>query len=248
MSKLSISLITVTYNAADTIETCIRSVIAQGYLNLQYIIVDGGSTDGTLAIIDKYKQHISILVSEPDKGIYDAMNKGIAMATSEVIGILNADDRFAANDILDAVAETFDRYGTDIIYGDIDYINKQNKVFRKWRSGEYRRGSFNLGWMPPHPAFYAKRKCFEHYGNYDLSYGSAADYELMLRFIHRHKLSVAYVKRLMVNMLIGGVSNNSVQNRFKAWQNDKRAMAANDISMPLLCIFFKPLRKIFQYI
>lgn len=248
MSSVKISLITVTYNAAGTIERCISSVIAQTYPHLEYIIIDGGSTDATSAILDRYKKHIHALVSEPDKGIYDAMNKGIALATGDIVGILNADDFFAGQDALALIAQPFCSAGVDAVYGDIDFINKQDKVVREWRAGKYRHGYFNWGWMPPHATFYAKRELFVKYGLYDIRYGSAADYELTLRFIHTNQIKIAYINKILVKMLIGGVSNKSLGNRIKAWQHDFRAMKQNGLLLPQLSIILKPFRKIIQYI
>jgi len=244
----SISLITVTYNAADTIEKCILSVLAQGFDNLQYIIIDGQSTDNTLAIIEKYRDNINMIISESDNGLYDAMNKGIALATGDIIGTLNADDYFAADDVIKTVAQAFAASGADIVYGDIDYVSHKEKIIRKWRSGNYKPGKFNWGWMPPHPSFYARRQCFAQYGNYNLNYGTATDYELMLRFIHTNKARVFYIPKVMVKMLVGGVSNSSFNSRLKAWRNDYKAMQINKLHFPLFSVFFKPLRKIFQFI
>jgi glycosyltransferase involved in cell wall biosynthesis len=243
-----ISLITVTYNAADTIEKCILSVISQRFKNLQYIIIDGQSTDGTLTIIDKYRDLIDIVISEPDDGLYDAMNKGVVHATGDIIGMLNADDYFAHDNILEEVARGFKLSGADVVYGDIDYINKEGKIVRKWRSGDYRPGCFNWGWMPPHPSFYVRRECFARYGLYNLKFGTATDYELMLRFIHTNNTSVYYLRDVMVKMLLGGVSNKQFSSRLKAWQNDYRAMRTNKLLFPLFSVVLKPLRKIFQFI
>lgn len=248
MSGTSISLITVTYNAADTIERCINSVAAQQYSNLEYIIIDGQSTDATPAIIHQYQQYISILVSEPDKGIYDAMNKGIALASGDIIGMLNADDSFADAHVLKEVSEAFATSGADIIYGDLDYVDKQHKIIREWRSGIYSQGSFNWGWMPPHPTFYARRELFETIGKYQPEYGSATDYELMLRFIHTNKATVYYINKVLVKMLVGGVSNKSIINRIKAWRNDFKAMRSNGLLFPYISIVLKPFRKITQFI
>jgi glycosyltransferase involved in cell wall biosynthesis len=245
---LKISLITVTYNAANTVERCLRSVINQSYPNIEYIIIDGQSTDSTLSIINNYKKYIHYIISERDHGIYDAMNKGIKMATGDIIGILNADDHFADNDVLNAIAQAFSTYSTDIVYGNINYINNEGKIIRKWRSGVYKPGHFNQGWMPPHPAFYVQRKLFNQLGAYRLSYGSATDYELMLRYIHTHKSTVHYLNKVLVNMLVGGISNKSVGNRVKAWRNDYKAMKVNGLKFPFFSIILKPLRKIIQYI
>jgi glycosyltransferase involved in cell wall biosynthesis len=248
MQDLKISLITVAFNAQNTIDCCINSVVRQKFNNIQYIVIDGGSTDNTTQIIDQYKNKIDLYVSEPDKGIYDAMNKGIALATGDIIGTLNADDFFADEDILNDVAIAFAEQKINILYGDLDYVNSEGQIIRKWRSGKYKSGSFNWGWMPPHPTFYCRRKLFEELGNYSLNYGSAADYELMLRFIHSNKANVFHLNKVMVKMVIGGVSNKSLSNRVKAMRFDLRAMRNNDILLPVITLILKPLRKILQFL
>jgi glycosyltransferase involved in cell wall biosynthesis len=248
VQDLKISLITVTRNAQKTLGRCIESVIAQNYTNIEYIIIDGASTDDTLQIISQYKQYINYFVSEPDLGIYDAMNKGITIATGNIIGILNADDFFSYNDILSNVAEAFATQNNDALYGNLDYVNPNGDILRKWIAGAYKYGMFNWGWMPPHPTFYCKRSLFESLGLYNLEYGTAADYELMLRFIHLNKVNVFYLNKLMVKMVVGGTSNKSYTNRLKAWGNDFKAMCKNGVTFPRMCVLFKPLRKIFQYI
>jgi glycosyltransferase involved in cell wall biosynthesis len=247
MQEFKISLITVTYNVRATIDRCIESVVAQKYKNVEYIIIDGGSKDTTIEHINKYKDHITVFVSEPDKGVYDAMNKGIRHATGDVIGTLNADDFFASDDILESVAAMFTEQNADITYGDLDYVDEQGKIIRKWRSNNYKKGIFNLGWMPPHPTFYCKRELFERFGYYSLDYGTAADYELMLRFMHMNSIRICYINKVMVKMQCGGMSNNSPTNRVKAWKSDLRAMRSNGIQFPLLSLIIKPLRKIVQY-
>jgi len=245
---VKISLITVTYNAESTISRCIESVIAQNYPNLEYIIIDGGSTDNTLQIITRYKDNINILITEPDHGIYDAMNKGIRIATGNVTGTLNADDFFAADDILANVAATFAATGADIVYGDLDYINYDETIRRKWRTKAYKSGSYNWGWMPPHPTFYCKTGLFEKYGYYSLEHGTAADYELMLRFMHRNKVKAAHLNKVMIKMRCGGMSNKNPTNRVKAWRFDLKAMRSNGVLHPLIALILKPLRKIGQYL
>jgi len=247
MHNLKISLITVAFNAEKTIERSINSVLGQKFNNLQYIVIDGGSTDGTKKIIDQYSDKISVIVSEPDNGIYDAMNKGIMLADGDIIGTINADDFLADDSVLSDVAEAFAQRDTDILYGDLDFIDPNEKVVRKWRSGRYHNGMFNRGWMPPHPTFYCRKTLFDAHGAYSLEYGSAADYELMLRFIHAHKANVFYLNKIMVKMYIGGVSNKSIGNRVKALLYDLKAMRNNDIIFPYITIIFKPLRKILQF-
>jgi glycosyltransferase involved in cell wall biosynthesis len=247
MQEFKISLVTATYNAEATIARCIESVISQQYKNIEYIIIDGGSKDKTLEIVGKYKDFINIFLSEPDKGVYDAMNKGIVRATGNVIGTLNADDFFASDDILESVANTFAEQQADIIYGDLDYIDSNDKIIRKWRSKNYANGVFNLGWMPPHPTFYCKKELFERLGLYSLDYGTAADYELMLRFIHQKSIRIHYINKVMVKMQCGGMSNKNPTNRVRAWKSDLRAMRSNGIAFPLFTMIIKPLRKIVQY-
>ena len=247
MPDLKISLITVCYNAESTINSCIQSVIRQNFNNVQYIIIDGGSTDKTINIVNNYKHFISHIVSEPDKGIYDAMNKGIKLATGDVVGMLNADDFFADDTVLNTIAEVFEQYNASIIYADLDYINKNGGVVRKWRSGSYSAKSFNLGWMPPHPTFYCKRDLFEKFGLYSLNYGTAADYELMLRFLYINKLPAYYIRKIIIKMKIGGKSNKNFSSRVKGLFFDLKAMRNNGISIPIITLIVKPLRKIIQY-
>jgi glycosyltransferase involved in cell wall biosynthesis len=248
VQDLKISLITVTHNAEKTISRCINSVIAQTYPNIEYIVIDGASTDGTIQIIDSYKPHINFFLSEPDQGIYDAMNKGINAATGDIIGILNADDFFIYNDVLSNIAEAFKQQDIDAVYANLNYINLNGSIIRKWKAGKYKEGLFNWGWMPPHPTFYAKKILFEDLGLYDLKYGSAADYELMLRFIHLKGVNVYYLNKVIVNMEIGGISNRNAKTRLRAWGCDYRAMRKNGVVRPYISVIFKPLRKVFQYL
>jgi len=247
MQGPKISIITVVYNAQNTIERSINSVLGQNFKNIEYIIVDGGSTDGTREIIENYREKIDGFISEPDKGIYDAMNKGIALATGDVIGTINADDYFADNDVLYNIAKVFAEQDTAILYGNLDYIDINDKIVRKWRSGKYSKGMFNWGWMPPHPTFYCKKSLFEKLGVYKLDYGSAGDYELMLRFIHLNDINTYYLNMVLIKMVVGGVSNKSLSNRVQAMRFDLKAMRNNNIFLPMVTILFKPLRKIAQF-
>jgi glycosyltransferase involved in cell wall biosynthesis len=247
-AQLKISVITVSYNAEATVDACIRSVIGQTYNNVEYIIIDGASTDNTLAFIKKHESHIHKIVSEPDKGIYDAINKGIDLATGDIIGVLNADDFFSGPHILHSIAAAFKSGEADVLYGDLDYIDKKGNIVRKWRSGEYKYGKFNYGWMPPHPTFYCRRVLFEKFGNYSLGFGTAADYELMLRFIHLKQVPVYYLEQVLVKMTVGGVSNSSYKNRIEALCYDLKAMYINEIICPPIALIFKPLRKLRQFL
>jgi glycosyltransferase involved in cell wall biosynthesis len=245
---LKISIITVCYNAGGTIERCIESVLAQNHKNIEYIIIDGGSTDGTLQIIDQYKQYIDFFVSEPDNGIYDAMNKGIKLAKGDIVGTLNADDVFADAEVLKSIVSIFEQNEPGIVYGDLDYINPNGETVRKWKSGRYKSSAFNWGWMPPHPSFYCKKELFDRFGLYDVTYGTAGDYELMLRFMYLNKMDTVYLNKVIVRMNIGGVSNRTFANRLKAWSFDFKAMRKNGVVFPHLAIVFKPLRKIIQFV
>jgi glycosyltransferase involved in cell wall biosynthesis len=246
--QVKISLITVTYNAAHTLQRCIKSVANQTYGNVEYIIIDGNSSDDTLQIIYDNKKHIQVFNSEQDKGIYDAMNKGIMLATGDVIGTLNADDYFTDNYVLEKIAQVFDTADSDMLYADLDYVNKHGAAVRKWRSGKYHESRFNWGWMPPHPTFYARKESFEKYGLYNPSYGTAADYELMLRFMYLKMAKVFYLNEVIVKMSMGGVSNSNYKNRIKAGISDFKAMKTNLIPIPLLGAVLKPLRKILQFV
>ena len=248
MGAIKISLITVTFNAGDTVERCIRSVVGQNYKNLEHIIIDGASTDATVQIINRYSNYIHHFVSEPDRGIYDAMNKGINFATGDVVGMLNADDYFSNNSVLTDIAGIFEDENIRILYGDLDFVNRAGNIFRKWRSGSYTHGKFNWGWMPPHPTFYCRRELFAEYGFYSLNYGTSADYELMMRFMHKHVLKPFYLQKVIVNMKTGGASNKNLSSRVKAFVNDFRAMGHNGINSPFITVLLKRLRKIGQYI
>ena len=248
MNDFKISIITVVYNAEDTISKCIESVVGQKYKNIEYIIIDGASTDSTIEIITKYQHSITSFISEKDNGIYDAMNKGIKLATGEIVGMLNADDMLADRTVITEVAAAFEKNDAEIVYGDLEFINNQDKVVRKWSAGQYKQGKFNWGWMPPHPTFYCKRTVFNKFGFYRLDFGSAADYELMLRFMHLNGVKAHYLKRLIVKMLIGGISNKNLASRVKVSGFDLKAMKKNKIFSPRLTIILKPLRKIFQFI
>lgn len=246
---MKVSLITITYNSASTLEDTIRSVVGQTYKDIEYIIVDGGSTDGTMAIVEKYSAYIPKVASEKDNGLYDALNKGIKMATGDVIGIIHSDDFYTNNEVIAQVAATFETSKADAVYADLYYVDKEDtsKIFRKWKSGAYKHGMFLNGWMPPHPTLFVKRSCYEAYGLFNLGLGSAADYEMCLRLIHRHKIKMAYLPEFIIKMRVGGKSNASVMNRLLANQNDRKAWQVNGLKPRFYTLYLKPLRKVFQF-
>lgn len=244
-----ISIITVAYNAEKYIEGTIKSVLNQSYRNVEYIIVDGNSTDKTLAICDMYKSQIDVLISEPDNGLYDAMNKGIQKASGDVIGILNADDFYNTTEVLSDVAHAFESTQADCIYGDLVYVEAEDtsKVTRKWISGNYQKNAFLKGWMPPHPTFFVLKKHYTSFGSYNTDLKSAADYELMLRMIHKHQIQPFYIPTVMVRMRVGGVSNSSFKNRLKANKEDRMAWELNGLKPNFLTFIRKPLSKLSQF-
>jgi glycosyltransferase len=246
---LKISIITVCLNAADTIEETIQSVFAQTYPSVEYILIDGKSTDGTLEILTKYKHRFAALVTEKDSGLYAALNKGVKLATGDLIGILHADDLFASADVLTKIAALVTTTKCDAVYADLEYVKRENpsNIVRYWKSGKYKMGSFRLGWMPPHPTFFVKRTLYEQFGYFNESFTSAGDYELMLRFIHIHKVKLCYWPNVAVRMRLGGKSNVNISNRLTANKEDVKAWEVNGLSRPAFITFLKPFRKLHQF-
>lgn len=246
---MKISLITVTYNSEKYLEECIRSVIKQNYKNIEHIIVDGKSTDGTVSIIERYSPHISKWISEKDNGIYHAINKGMQMATGDIIGLLNSDDIFASSDVITTIANCFTMNKVDSLYGDLVYVDQHDigRVIRTWKGQNYNRERFKYGWMPAHPTFYFRKELVSQLGAYESHYFTAADYELMARYLFLHKVSAMYLPKLIVRMRMGGVSNESIYLRLRANRRDYLAMKKNMIPFPLVASILKPARKLPQY-
>jgi glycosyltransferase len=245
---MKVSIITVVYNGKETIEECIKSVLNQGYRNVvEYIIIDGGSTDGTIEIIRKYEGKIAYWVSEPDNGIYDAVNKGIKSATGDVVGILHSDDIYADTHVIEEVIRRLGEKETDSCYGDLVYVdrNDTNKIIRHWKAGDFYKESFRKGWMPPHPTFFAKRSVYEKYGLLNTGFPLAADYELMVRLLYKYGISTAYVPRVLVKMRTGGTSRpgmytlRSIRENYRAWK-------VNGLKYPIT-LLLKPLSKLMQF-
>jgi len=245
----SISIITASFNARATIADCLQSVAGQTVACCEHLIIDGASTDGTVSFLESYSGHPITWRSAPDRGVYDAMNRGIAMATGEIIGILNADDCHAGSDVLAAVTDAFAVPGVDACYGDLCYVDAEEptRIIRYWRAGSFSPRAFYWGWMPPHPTFFVRRAVYERHGGFNLTLGSAADYELMLRFLLRHHIKTVYIPKILVNMRRGGISNKSLANRLRANRNDRRAWAVNDLRPLPWTLLAKPLRKIGQW-
>lgn len=248
---MQISIITATYNSENYLQEALTSYNSQTLQNKEIIIIDGASNDTTLQILQQNKQYINKQISEPDKGIYDALNKGINLATGEIIGILHSDDFFAYPTLLTDVACLFEQNpNLQAVYGDLQYINRfdSNKIIRNWISGKFNRRNFKKGWMPPHPTLFIKKECFQQFGNYNLNYTSAADYDLILRFLYKHEINTTYLPKVLMKMRVGGLSNKSFKNRIRANKEDRLALKLNGVPNPLWVSILKPLSKITQYL
>ncbi|WP_422410490.1 MULTISPECIES: glycosyltransferase family 2 protein [unclassified Endozoicomonas] len=241
---MKVSIITVCFNSANTIEDTIRSVISQTYQDIEYIIVDGGSNDQTLSIIDKYEENIDQLLSEPDEGLYDAMNKGIKLATGDVIGILNSDDVFQDDNVISNVAAGISSSDIDACYGDLVYVSKDNlsQIVRFWKSCEYHESLWGKGWMPAHPTFFAKSYVYKKYGLFDTSNRLAADYEFLIRVIGKNKIKVKYISGVFVRMRLGGETNKSVRNIIRQNYEVIRAARINGFYFSIIFFIMKKLR------
>jgi len=244
---LLISLITVCYNSAATIERTIQSVANQSYSEVEYIIVDGASSDATVEIINSYDEVISQWISEPDKGIYDAMNKGIALAKGEVIGFLNADDIFADNTVLFSVAKEFEDEKLEAVFGDIEFV-KNGKVLRKYSSRHFHPRNFADGLMPAHPSFYARKSLYNQCGNFRTDFKIAADFDLLLRMLKVYPANFKYLPLTFVKMAPGGVSNQSFKSRILLNKEIMQSCKEHGIKTNVLRVYSKYLKKIFEYI
>ena len=245
---MKISIITVTYNSANTIKDTLESIKNQDYSDIEHIIIDGGSKDRTLEIINQYA-HVSKVISESDKGIYDAMNKGLKLATGEVIGILNSDDFYSSNQIISQIVNCFNENRTDTVYGDLEYVDSKNtdKVVRTWLSGNYKKKNFYYGWMPPHPTFFVRKELYLKYGMFNTNFKMAADYEFMLRLLFKNNISTSYLSKIIVKMRVGGLSNSNLKNRLRANNEDSKAWKINNLKPKFYTFLLKPTLKIKQY-
>ena len=246
---MKISIITAVRNGVSSIRDCLESIQNQSY-PVEHIIIDGGSGDGTLEIIQSYSAGIAKMVSEPDSGIYDAMNKGIGFATGDVVGVFNADDFYADENVLSRVVKVFEDSSIDSCYGDLIYVASvdTNRVIRYWKSCPYNDRLFYRGWMPPHPTFFVRREVYERCGLFNPDLGTAADYELMLRFLVRYKITSAYLSEIIIKMRSGGASNASLINRLRANRMDRLAWKVNGLRPYPWTLWMKPLRKVGQYL
>lgn len=246
---MKVSLITVVFNCEDFIEQCIQSVLNQDYPKLEYIVIDGNSSDCTPSIIEKYQDQVSHYISEPDGGMYDALNKGIAWASGELVGIVNADDYLAGPTVISQIVHFLTMHNADAVYGNLNYVKRHDTgiINRKWRSNALSRRDLKLGWMPAHPTLFIRKTYFQLYGGYSVKLGTAADYDLVLRFFFKHRLSAVFLDQLIVHMRTGGISNRNLKSVVSAIKYDYRAMVHNQLPFPLLALVFKKLRKLKQF-
>lgn len=247
---MKISVICASYNNEKTIKDTIESFISQTYSNKELVIIDGASTDSTVSIIESYNCAEVSYISEPDKGIYDAINKGIKKATGDVVSIIGADDFFVKDSILSDVAQTFEKLNVDAVYGDVVFVAKNNvdKVVRYWKAGEFNRKKFLYGWMPPHVCFFLKKKHYNEKGLYIDSFTCSGDYELMLRMLYKEKISCGYINQTLVKMRTGGTSTKSLRARLLANKEDRLAWKLNNLKHYTFTLMLKPALKIPQFI
>ncbi|MED7789180.1 glycosyltransferase family 2 protein [Francisella sp. 19X1-34] len=243
---MKVSIITVCYNSEETIENTIKSVLSQTYENIEYIIVDGSSYDSTLDILAKYESKISKVISESDDGIYDAMNKGIALATGDIIGILNSDDCYSNNSVIDDIVKQFKQNDKDMLFADLMFVNESNKILRYYSAKRFTPNKLKFGIMPPHPTLFVKKSVYDKYGVYRLDFKIAADYEIFVRFLLVNRLSYTYLNKCIINMLVGGVSTSNLQSKKIINQETMKALKTNGIKSNYLFISTKYVAKLLE--
>lgn len=240
-----ISIITICYNAEKTISKTLDSIKNQSYQNYEHIVIDGGSSDKTLELVKKANISNKI-ISESDKGIYDAFNKGINNSSGEIIGFLNADDTYYDKDSLNIIAKSFNK-NIDCVFGDLIYINSNNNVRRIWKGSEFKKGSFKNGWMPAHPTFYCKKKKYQKNGLYDDKFKIAGDFELMMRFLEKYNIKSKYISKKLIKMKLGGISNKSIKSRFQILNEEFKAFNKNEIKANKIAYILKKMKKLKEY-
>ncbi|MBM3965201.1 MAG: glycosyltransferase [Planctomycetes bacterium] len=244
-----VSIVTAVYNRVSTIECALHSIRSQRNAEIELIVVDGMSSDGTTEVLQRNRAQIDTLIHEPDDGIYDALNKGVDAAQGDVIGFLHADDFFASDTVVQNIVDQFDRSGCEGIYGDLLYVSAEDpeRVVRYWRAGSYHPSKLRWGWMPPHPTVYLRREAYRRLGAFRTDLQIAADYEILVRMLAKHCLDMRYLEEILVKMRVGGKSNASLRNRMLANREDRRAWEINGMRPPTGLRFTKPLRKLSQY-
>ena len=241
-----ISIITICFNSEKTIFKTLESVKKQSFNNIEHIIIDGASNDKTLEICKEYSNSIKI-ISEQDNGVYDAFNKGLILATGEIIGFLNSDDVFYSEKAVEDIVNTFSNNEIDIVYGNLDYVNKEGKVIRNWISRPYEKGLVKKAWMPAHPSFYCKKEVYDRLGGYNDSFKIAGDFELCLRFLEINQVPSFYLNKKVVKMLVGGISNSGLKSKWTIFKEELRAFKINNISVNPVSFFYYKLKKVKQF-
>jgi glycosyltransferase involved in cell wall biosynthesis len=249
MTDLKISVVTACYNNQSTIQDTIRSVLDQSYRNIEYIIIDGQSNDGTVDIIKSFGDRISKFVSEPDAGMYDAINKGLKLASGEIVGILNSDDFFYDSNVIMKIVESFNIHDIDAVYGDAIFVKplNTNKIVRYYSSKNFCASRFRFGFMPAHPTFYVKRKYFEEFGYYKTDYTIGADFDLLVRFLYVNHLKYKYIEMPFLIMRMGGISNKNIVSKITLNKEIARACRENNLSTNYFLIYSKYITKIFEF-
>ena len=245
---MKVSVITATYNSSKTVLDTLKSLNEQTYLDIEYIIIDGGSSDNTVSVIEEHCPQVASIVSEPDKGIYDALNKGISAATGDVVGFLHSDDLLAYPDAIKELVETLQREKTQAVYADLEYVSKDDtsKIIRKWTSGAFERQKLRSGWMPPHPTFFMKRDLYIKHGMFDLDLKIAADYDSLLRYLWSNNVTASYLPKVVTKMRVGGASNRNLANIIEKTKEDIQALKNNQLFWPS-ALFIKNVSKIPQF-
>ncbi len=243
---MKITIITATYNSAEHVYQCISSINEQSWMNIEHIIIDGASTDNTLEIIKSHPNWISKIISEPDSGIYDALNKGVQQATGDVIGFLHADDTFASLHTLKNIADAFSKISVNGIYGNLVFVNNENKVLRTWHSKPFNRQNVNYGWAPPHPTLFLKKEVYKKHGLFDASFQIAGDYDFMLRIMLDEELNFLMLNEVITCMRLGGASTGNFKSQIKKMKEDIRALRNNGFRMPYFTMASKRIRKLPQ--
>jgi glycosyltransferase len=245
---IKISVVTAVYNNIQTVGETINSILSQSYAEVELIVIDGASTDGTLAVLETYRSHFDVLLSEKDQGIYDALNKGIQHATGDVVGFLHADDVFENCEVLTKIAAAFQDTSIDAVYGDLVYVRHDDirQVIRYWKSGYYDDTALSRGWMPPHPTFYVRRSVYERLGSFDTHYRIAADYDTVLRFLAVGKIRATYIPDVLVRMRVGGISNRSLKTIISKSCEDIKILRCNQVG-GFMSLIQKNLNKLSQF-
>ncbi len=249
---MKFSIITATYNCLDTLPCCLDSINSQTYTSYEHIIIDGNSSDGTKDFLNNFADTKFIYLSEPDEGIYDALNKGIHLATGDVIGFLHADDMYASKDTLSKIAKAFEDPSVCAVYGDLDYVGNMNtnKVIRRWRSNPFIKRDLNWGWMPAHPTLYVRRDWYKLIDCFDITYKISADYYSILKFFSNEKFVTVYLPDVLITMRMGGTSNKSITSILKKTKEDWRALRSCNFSVPsaLRALVWKNISKLRQFV